>query len=899
MKKVKENVGITLIALVITIIILIILAGIGISAITGDGGIIRKTQIAVNINELANLKEALDIYYVLNPNDDPVTTQVPKEEITDEVTQTKIVEYQPDVDFITDIKYERLYYLDSEKLNVNNLPEKRYILDIETGVVFVNNGLEVKEDGTKTYVLAEYERDKNKTNILAEGTKIYADNNNTYVVKENGDMYGVGEISSYNMLGLEWKEEYDIDLKPQKTDIQIVEESEAQEDDFIKVQSTSGGYIFQKKNGEVWAIGDNSSGQFGLGNTIYLTELTKLPIDNVKDVIVDTFDKKTICYLKEDGTLWACGRNKYYQYSTSWSLIRETEEEYITTPVQITYKIDGAEQINNIKQVYAAYTGIIILKNNGEIWMPSGINVHCRLENELISTNTVIKSPIRLTNIENLAKQNNSSIKQICSVNTTVVLLENGYLYTVGYGGYGLLCNGHNNIITKFEKVLENVDSFISNKAWEENIYIKLKNGQILGCGRDAGTINKDTTIYTPTAIPIENIVEVSNQIALTQDGKVYKLHYNENNEYNKQYTNVETRIKHLFNNGLIDEQGYIWAFGNVLLKDKGKRIYLTKSNISSVNDIFGNSKTIGIISIDREIYSLGNNQNRVLQASDIKIYRNKVLLDIPSNVTQVNDLNFNQYRVFIVDQNNELWYRGISNGAGGAEFGVGVTSNNVTEFTKNTLINNIQKVYVQDSSTIIQKTDGTLWATGVNNYGELGIGSNNMTYNFIQITKDNNANQIDFNNMKKLVCSNLSVACLLEDGTVYVWGRNAEGQLGLGDNNNVNLPTKISFFNGKSKVIDIIKMIYNTVFLLENGEVYVTGLNTYGQLGNGTIVDSNIPVKVNIEDVKKIKAGRSHIIAIKNDNSVWSWGSGIQGQLGNGKIVNELSPVPAYELAR
>ena len=75
---------------------------------------------------------------------------------------------------------------------------KWVLIDIETGVVFVNNGLEVKEDGTKTYVLAEYERDKNKTNILAEGTKIYAEGNNTYVVKENGDMYGVGEISSYN-----------------------------------------------------------------------------------------------------------------------------------------------------------------------------------------------------------------------------------------------------------------------------------------------------------------------------------------------------------------------------------------------------------------------------------------------------------------------------------------------------------------------------------------------------------------------------------------------------------------------------------------------------------------------------------------------------------------------------
>ena len=88
-------------------------------------------------------------------------------------------------------------------------------------------------------------------------------------------------------------------------------------------------------------------------------------------------------------------------------------------------------------------------------------------------------------------------------------------------------------------------------------------------------------------------------------------------------------------------------------------------------------------------------------------------------------------------------------------------------------------------------------------------------------------------------------------------------------------------------------------MFLLENGEVYVTGSNTYGQFGNGTRNDSNIPIKANIEDVKEIHVGNNHIVAIKNDNSVWSWGAGAQGQLGNAKIGDELTPVPAYELAR
>ena len=671
MKKIKEESGITLIALVITIIILIILAGIGISAITGDGGIIRKTQIAVNINELASLKEALDIYYVLNPNDDPVTTRVPKEEITDEITQTKIVEYQPDVDFITDIKYERLYYLDSTKLNVNELPEKRYIIDIETGVVFVNNGLEVKEDGTKTYVLAEYERDQNKTNILAEGTKIYADNNNTYVVKENGDMYGVGEISSYNMLGLEWKDEYDIDYTPQKTDIRIVEESIAQADDFVEVQYIRGAYIFRKKNGEIWGIGDNAYGQLGLGDRVSRTELTKIPIDNVKAMYTREYSEhSTIYYIKEDGTLWACGRNRFYQYNTSWSLIRETEEEYITTPVQISYKINGQEQFTDIKDLAISTQGYIILKNNGEVWIPCGINQHYSLGTDVVSNGTVIKSPIRLTNIENLASSNNTTIKKIYTGPTTVVLLENGYLYTVGHGGYGILCNGSNVNIPHFEKVLENVDEiWLNHPGGTDNIYIKLKNGQMLGCGHQAGTTNKDETIYTPTTMPLDNIIEVFHETALTQDGKVYRLHYNEYNEYNKQYTNVTVPIRKLFNYGMIDQEGYVWTFGNTILKDKGKRIYLTKSNVNNVQQIIISYNVKGklIKDMNNKYYTWGNNSSKQLFNTEIQVYREKILIDIPNEITEIKNIKTINSRTFIIDQNKNLWYKGHH--SSGAQF--------------------------------------------------------------------------------------------------------------------------------------------------------------------------------------------------------------------------------------
>ena len=892
----KGNKGITLIALVITIIILIILAGIGISAITGDGGIIRKTQIAVNINELASLKEALDIYYVLNPNDDPVTTRVPKEEITDEVTQTKIVEYQPDVDFITDIKYERLYYLDSTKLNINELPEKRYIIDIETGVVFVNNGLEVKEDGTKTYVLAEYERDKNKTNILAEGTKIYAGNNNTYVVKENGDMYGVGEISSYNYLGLEWKDEYDIDLTPQKTDIQIVEESIAQDDDFVEVTYTNGAYIFRKKNGEVWGVGNNQHGQFGLGDRIDRTQLTKLPIDNVKKIYVSQNNAGFMYLLKNDGTLWGMGKNKWYQYNTSWSMIKESDEEYITTPIQISHKINGVEQFNDIKDVSACYLGTIILKKNGEVWLNCGRNQHGNLGSTISGT---IQTPVRLTDFENLASNNSTTIKKIIAGDTTFVLLENGYLYTVGYGYYGLLGNGTRSATSTFGKILENVEDVMMLQLIKG--YAKLKNDTFLGWGWDAGTNTKGDYVSTPTSIPINNIIGINHNYTLTNEGKVYQIHYNSNNEYNAQYTNITTPIEKLFNYGMVDEDGYIWTFKNTLLKDKGKRLYLAKSNVQNVSEIISTNISTGselraYIDQNNNIFAWGRNYNYTIDSSSNRIYREKTLLELSEEIRQVKSIEIDTNRIFIIDQNDNLWYRGST---GSGAFGVSVSENPLQNLTKHQTISNVKEVYNDADATILLKNDGTLCGSGVNNYGQLGLGHTNNIFQFTQIQKDNFGNTINFSNVKKIAKGGYSTVCLLEDGTIYVWGRNTEGQLGLGNNSNVLSPTKVIFFEGKSKVIDVWTMNSSTVFLLENGEVYVTGSNTYGQFGNGTREDSNIPVKANIDNVKEIIAGGNHIIAIKNDNSVWSWGAGAQGQLGNAKIGDELTPVPAYELAR
>ena len=76
-------------------------------------------------------------------------------------------------------------------------------------------------------------------------------------------------------------------------------------------------------------------------------------------------------------------------------------------------------------------------------------------------------------------------------------------------------------------------------------------------------------------------------------------------------------------------------------------------------------------------------------------------------------------------------------------------------------------------------------------------------------------------------------------------------------------------------------------------GDAFFTwGSNWYGEMGNGSQVRSDIPVKI-MEDVIQISASTNQSYALKADGSLWAWGSNMQGQLGNGDIYGKDQPTP------
>lgn len=130
----------------------------------------------------------------------------------------------------------------------------------------------------------------------------------------------------------------------------------------------------------------------------------------------------------------------------------------------------------------------------------------------------------------------------------------------------------------------------------------------------------------------------------------------------------------------------------------------------------------------------------------------------------------------------------------------------------------------------------------------------------------------------------------LCNDGTVMSWGNDGSGELGNGANSSMNHPVAVNTLTNITNIAT--GSGSHGLALQDNGNVWAWGSNDAGQLGDGSVISSNVPILLStISDVKFISRAYYHSMAVKNDGSLWVWGSNSQGQLGDGTL--EYHPVP------
>jgi alpha-tubulin suppressor-like RCC1 family protein len=187
------------------------------------------------------------------------------------------------------------------------------------------------------------------------------------------------------------------------------------------------------------------------------------------------------------------------------------------------------------------------------------------------------------------------------------------------------------------------------------------------------------------------------------------------------------------------------------------------------------------------------------------------------------------------------------------------------------------------DRHTVAIKSDGSLWAWGCNEFGELGNGTTTNSKVPVRIGTGNDW---------LIVCAGGSGTLAIKtDGSLWGWGYNGSGALGNGTTTDANtVPVEIEPGTTWQAVsIDG----GHTVAIKTDGSLWACGYNMYGQIGNDTKTNSSVPIKIgNGNDWLAVSAGRWHTIAIKTDNCLWAWGSNEYVQLGDGTTTHRYAPV-------
>ena len=132
--------------------------------------------------------------------------------------------------------------------------------------------------------------------------------------------------------------------------------------------------------------------------------------------------------------------------------------------------------------------------------------------------------------------------------------------------------------------------------------------------------------------------------------------------------------------------------------------------------------------------------------------------------------------------------------------------------------------------------------------------------------------------------------AAVTKDGDLYIWGCNSTGQLGDGSTSDRNTPVKIMEY------VAAVSLGYShSAAITQDGSLYMWGANGTGQLGDGSTTNRYTPVKI-MENVAAVSLGVCHSAAITKDGSLYMWGDNGSGKLGNGSTTKSYTPVKIME---
>jgi alpha-tubulin suppressor-like RCC1 family protein/fibronectin type 3 domain-containing protein len=627
-----------------------------------------------------------------------------------------------------------------------------------------------------------------------------------------------------------------------------------------------------KSDGTLWGWGYNSYGQLGVG-TIE-NKYTPTQVSGLSGVTAMACGYVNVYALTNDGSLWAWGYNSNGELGLGYAL-ENIYPNYISTPTKIP-------ALSNVTAITARGLFAVAQKDDGTIWA-WGKNDDGQVGD---GTNVNKTSPVQISGLDNVFSTG-------CGIYHTVVIKNNGSVWLWGNNSYGQLGDGSNigknapiqlpnffmisdpmnliatagdcKIVLQWSGQLDAIYYNVKRAGTAGGPYMIIASNINTATYADTTVANGTTYYYIVTAVTINGERSTLREVSATpcKPANAPQL----TGGYSHSLT--------------VMADGTVWVWGD---NSYGQLGDYTKLNTRTCErlEYFDNVQAVAAseyhsvaLKMDGTVWAWG--QNNYGQLGDGSTLQRCA----PVQVTGINDvkkITTGKYFSVALKTDGTVWAWG-SNTFG--QLGDGTTTGRITPVQVLGLAN-IVSIAAGDEFVFAIQDDGTLWAWGRNEDRVICGSTSSYEAAPIQVTS--------IAGVKSVACGCNAVYVLKLDGTLWAWGAGSFGQIGNGTNSYItSTPVQVSGLNNVSAVS---AGACYAVALLSDGTLRAWGRNDYGQIGDGTTVDKNIPTLVTgLDNICAIGCGYFHTLAYKNDGSLFSWGENSAGQLGNGTNTRGLTP--------
>jgi alpha-tubulin suppressor-like RCC1 family protein len=280
------------------------------------------------------------------------------------------------------------------------------------------------------------------------------------------------------------------------------------------------------------------------------------------------------------------------------------------------------------------------------------------------------------------------------------------------------------------------------------------------------------------------------------------------------------------------------------------------------------------------ESFSLGINQGNVIRSTPVTTF---------AGGTNWKYISSGGYHNAAIKTDGSLWVWGDG---GSGRLGTNDTTSRSTPVTTFAGGNNWKQVAASGGYTLAIKTDGSLWGWGIQQDGVLGNGEQYGSVN-VPVNPSGGGN-----NWKSASAGSPSAA-IKTDGSLWVFGSNNNGQLGINVNGGLKV-TPVTTFAGGNDWKQVSCGSEYVAAIKTDGSLWTWGRGTEGQLGNFSNTNRSTPVTTFAggNDWKSVACGNQYTMAIKTDGSLWGWGSNGAGKLGANLADTDQRSTPVTTFA-